>query len=81
MEILTELLPCIRFPYLPIKFIVEQVEPMSQWIPVLKDILYEVYRYKAYPEDKKSVNPLRIRPRKGIHCSLAEIRLNLVSQD
>jgi len=64
--ILEQVLPSIRFPLLPTKFLVEKVEGdlTLQHLPCLHKLLHETYRYKAYPA---SVTSFRTKMRKGTH--------------
>jgi len=61
-EILTELLPCVRFPFMPSKFLVEEVEVLTKKHPILHDLLHEAFRYKFNPK-KSLLSPMRCSPR------------------
>jgi len=61
--ILNELLPCIRYPYLTSKFLLEEVEPLEATVPHLRALLYEAYRYKSYPTKHRATI---VKPRAGL---------------
>jgi len=64
-DVLTTLLPSIRFNLIPLKHLIEVVEihPVVKDHPLLKKLLYETYRYKVMPSMKP---PYTTRHRKGM---------------
>jgi len=63
-DILKELLPYIRFALMDPKSIVDiEEKPSLKNIPVLQQLIFEAYRYKAHPTSKSS---LRTEPRRGM---------------
>jgi len=61
-----ELLPFIRFPFMSAEFLVTKVEILIPVVPVVKELLYEAYRYKVYPQDKSILDKCRARQRRGL---------------
>jgi len=63
-EVLTLLLPHVRFPFLSGKFLVEQVEQnvAVNHLPIIRELLHETYKEKVYPN---SVKTERTNPRAG----------------
>jgi len=64
IEILNELLPCIRFPFLSVNFLVDHVEKLQPELPLIEQLLYEAYRFKSCPKITKTND--RMKPRKGL---------------
>ncbi len=49
MQVLSELLPFIRFAHLNANFVIENVVPLVSSIPTLKDYLFEVKSAPLHP--------------------------------
>lgn len=63
-EMLSQILPSVRFAVLSGEFLMENIEenPIFSNVPIVHQLLHEAYRYKAYPAAPTS---LKIFPRKG----------------
>lgn len=68
-EVLSKLLPAVRFNLFSVAYLVESVEndPMIKHLPVLHKLLYETYRFKVMPEYPPSYNT---KYRKGLMFQL-----------
>eukprot|EP00027_Filamoeba_sp_ATCC50430_P015101 CAMPEP_0168576342 /NCGR_PEP_ID=MMETSP0413-20121227/20187_1 /TAXON_ID=136452 /ORGANISM="Filamoeba nolandi, Strain NC-AS-23-1" /LENGTH=474 /DNA_ID=CAMNT_0008609993 /DNA_START=79 /DNA_END=1503 /DNA_ORIENTATION=- len=62
VAILNELLPEIRIPFLSGKYIISHIEPWEYQVPVLHNLLYEAFKYKACPKRSR----LNLSPRRGL---------------
>jgi len=47
VQVLSELLPLVRYAFISPQFVMEFIEPLSESIPALKDCLYDAYRFKS----------------------------------
>jgi len=64
VAVLNELLPFIRFPFMQAKYLVEEVEKMEKIVPVLHELLFEAYRFKANPQTRSAIAPWRSASRR-----------------
>jgi len=66
-EVLTLLLPCVRFNFLPVEFLVETIEQDKsiRRLPVVEHLLSETYRYIACPGHNATVPSYNTEPRIG----------------
>eukprot|EP01090_Pellita_catalonica_P012517 TRINITY_DN273_c0_g1_i1.p1 TRINITY_DN273_c0_g1~~TRINITY_DN273_c0_g1_i1.p1 ORF type:complete len:548 (-),score=86.88 TRINITY_DN273_c0_g1_i1:52-1695(-) len=79
-EVLSLLLPHVRFPFFSGRFLVEHVEQNSiaGHLPVVKDLLRETYKEKVYPG---SVKNERTTPRAGFRFDPTGLHANLSITD
>jgi len=77
-HILGLILPCVRFPFIPPKYLIEVVEGQEsiQHLPIVRDLIYEALKYKLYPTAIPADCP-RIRPRCGFRFDSDNCHNNL----
>jgi len=66
-DVLNTLLPLIRYTFLAPEFLVERVEKEAtiQHLPILETLLYQAYRFRAYPHSTKFKTTFSTKPRVG----------------
>jgi hypothetical protein len=65
-HILNLILPCVRFPFLPPAYLIDEIEAEEsiQHLPIVRELLYEALKFKVYPKSIPADCP-RLQPRCG----------------
>jgi hypothetical protein len=65
-HILNTILPCVRFPFLPAEYLIDEVEAEEsiKHLPIVRELLFEALKFKVYPKSISADCP-RLQPRCG----------------